>query len=160
MDAPLVQLLSCQRHSREAKCGWDKRWRHLSVKPTSRISVPFERSKTPGGLPGDRSSVKEWQHLELDDTNRSRTWSKRIELRPKGKLETGLTRCAKSGCAVFRVRAIEEEARIVRRVSKMEASVIKWRSWSQENEGLHKPFTDFRWLWRKGSTCSHTEHRS
>ena len=31
----------------------------------------------------------------------------------------------KSGCAVFRVRAIEEEARIVRRVSKMEASVIK-----------------------------------
>ena len=47
------------------------------------------------------------------------------ELRPKENCETGLTRCAKSGCAVFRVRAIEEEARIVRRVSKMEASVIK-----------------------------------
>ena len=29
---------------------------------------------------------------------------KRIELRPKGKLETGYTRCKQSGCAVFRVR--------------------------------------------------------
>ena len=50
----------------------------------------------------------------------------------------------KFGCAVFRVRAIEDEARDVRRVSKMEAAVIKRRSGNQEDEGLHKPFTVFR----------------
>ena len=50
----------------------------------------------------------------------------------------------KSGCAVFRVRAIEDEARDVRRVSKMEAAVIKRRSGNQEDEGLHKPLTVFR----------------
>ena len=31
----------------------------------------------------------------------------------------------KSGCAVFRVRAIEDEARDVRKVSKMEVPVMK-----------------------------------
>ena len=45
---------------------------------------------------------------------------------------------------VFRVRAIEDEARDVRRVSKMEAAVIKRRSGNQEDEGLHKPLTVFR----------------
>ena len=61
-----------------------------------------------------------------------------------GKLETGYAGCWKFGCAVFRVRAIEDEARDVRRVSKMEAAVIKRRSGNQEDEGLHKPFTVFR----------------
>ena len=40
-------------------------------------------------------------------------------------METGYAGCWKFGCAVFRVRAIEDEARDVRRVSKMEASVMK-----------------------------------
>ena len=40
-------------------------------------------------------------------------------------METGYTRCKQSGCAVFRVRAIEDEARDVRKVSKMEVPVMK-----------------------------------
>ena len=69
----------------------------------------------------------------------------RIELRPKGKLETGqIQDVGKSGCAVFRVRAIEEASANVRRVPKSAASVKNGRSQSQENDGLHKPLTEFR----------------
>ena len=47
MDAPLVQLLSCQRHSREAKCRRDKRCRHLSVKPTLRRRFLVRKHERP-----------------------------------------------------------------------------------------------------------------
>ena len=48
----------------------------------------------------------------------------RIELRPKGKLENwSLQDEEKFGCAVFRVRAIEEGSANVRRVPKSEAVV-------------------------------------
>ena len=47
----------------------------------------------------------------------------RIELRPKGKLENWSLQDEGSGCAVFRVRAIEEGSANVRRVPKSEAVV-------------------------------------
>jgi len=40
MNQPLVILLSRQWHSRVAKLGQDKRWMHISVKPSSRWDFP------------------------------------------------------------------------------------------------------------------------
>ena len=41
MDAPLVDLLLRQQHSRVAKCGKDNRWKHLSGKPPSKPGIPI-----------------------------------------------------------------------------------------------------------------------
>ena len=41
MDAPLVYQLFCQEHSWVAMFGLDKRWKHLSVKPTPRWDFPL-----------------------------------------------------------------------------------------------------------------------
>ena len=41
MDQPLVYQLYCQVHSWVAMLGLDKRWKHLSVKPTPRWDFPL-----------------------------------------------------------------------------------------------------------------------
>ena len=41
MDKPLVYQLFCQEHSWVAMFGLDKRWKHLSVKPTPRWDFPL-----------------------------------------------------------------------------------------------------------------------
>ena len=41
MDKPLVYQLHCQMHSWVAMFGLDKRWKHLSVKPTPRWDFPL-----------------------------------------------------------------------------------------------------------------------
>ena len=57
----------------------------------------------------------------------------------------------KFGCAVFRVRVNNRKARVVRRVSKKEASVKNGRSRNQEDNGLHKPFIGIPVIMAKGS---------
>ena len=47
MNAPIVHQLSRQWHSWVAKCGRDKRCRHLSVKPTLRLDIPDSNSERP-----------------------------------------------------------------------------------------------------------------
>ena len=78
MDISMVDQLSRQWHSWVAKYGRDKRWRHLSVKPTSRWDFPLHRQVRPHKDDMvDRSGVQAWWHVERTDTNRSRAWPKR-----------------------------------------------------------------------------------
>ena len=46
VNEPLVYRLFCQGHCRVAMFGRDKRWKHISAKPTSRLDFPIDPRKT------------------------------------------------------------------------------------------------------------------
>ena len=80
MDISIVDQLSRQWHSWVAKYGRDKRWRHLSVKPTSRWDFPIRKYIRPlKDDKVDRSGVQAWWHVQRTDTNRSKTWPEAVE---------------------------------------------------------------------------------
>ena len=133
MDKPLVDQLSCQWHSWVAKFGRDKRWRHLSAKPPSRWDFPSRN----GVRPHEDNVVI---GLRCKCSN---VFSWQVLIGRGLDLEIIFYEVNVEVICNFECVETIAKAKLIY------TSVMKFSS-------KH----EIQWWWRRGHTCSHTEHRS
>ena len=145
MDEPLVDQLSCQWHSWVAKFGRDKRWRHLSAKPPSRWDFPSRngvRSHEDNVVIGLRckcSNVFSWQVL----------------------IDRGLDLIVLTfECSMCNFQGL---IKILKDLC-VDTFMWKHRLYDIRSDYMFCEskiyMSEIQWWWRRGHTCSHTEHRS